>query len=219
MRATILIIDSEIETLPREKAKGARFRATSDTIFGQGEVILDSWLHADVLRYMSGGTRRGRPDIVHHALSLCISSLAYRRGYIDVIVHTRNDEVIRFGRRAYVPQNYFEFLHMLGQLYSNGHVGSGDETITIESVSGLEDLLTSIGADLNVVMSPHGEIKGLESLLKGYESKTAAIMFGGFPEGEYKSPAYDLADIAVTLGSEWLNINAVTAEILRCLPK
>jgi rRNA small subunit pseudouridine methyltransferase Nep1 len=219
MRATILIIDSEIETLPRDKSKGAKFRATSDAVFGQGEVILDSWLHADILKYMSGGTRRGRPDIVHHALSLCVSSLAYRRGYVDVIVHTRNDDVIKFGRNAYVPQNYFEFLHMLGALYLNGHVGTGDSAITIESVSGLDQLLQSVGSELNVVMSPHGEVKGLENLLRGFGSKTASIMFGGFPEGEYRSPAYDLADITVTLGTEWLNINAVTAEILRCLPK
>jgi len=219
MRATILIIDSEIETLPRDKSNGSRFRATSDTVFGQGEVILDSWLHSDILKYMSGGTRRGRPDIVHHALSLCVSSLAYRRGYMDVVVHTRNDEVIRFARNAYVPQNYFEFLHMLGQLYSNGHVGTGDSAITIESGCQLDELLKKVGADINIVMSPNGEVKGLENLLKGYSKSNVCVMFGGFPEGEYRSPAYDLSSIRVTLGSEWLNINAVTAEILRCLPK
>jgi rRNA small subunit pseudouridine methyltransferase Nep1 len=219
MRTTLIIADAEIEVLPREKAGGSKLRATSDVVFGQGNIILDSWLHADILKFTPGGNRRGRPDIVHHALSLCIGSLAYRRGLIDVVVHTRNNEVIKFGRQVEVPQNYFHFLHMLGQLFANGQVGCGERSVTIEGVEGLEQLLISLESDVTVVMSPHGEHKGLEQLLSGFGNKKVAIIFGGFPEGEYRSPAYDMCDISVSLGPEILNINAVTAEILRCLPK
>lgn len=219
MRTTLIIADSEIETIPREKAGGSKLRATSEVIFGQGDIIFDSWLHADILKYSPGGNRRGRPDIVHHALSLCIGSLAYRRGLIDVVVHTRNNEVIRFGRLVEIPQNYFQFLHMLGQLFSDGQIGCGERKVTVEGVEGLEQLMTSIGPDVTVVMSPHGENKGLEQLLSGFGNKKLAIIFGGFPDGEYRSPAYDMGDISVSLGPEILNINAVTAEILRCLPK
>lgn len=219
MRATLLIVDAEIETIDRDRSKGSKFRATSDTIFGQGSVILDSWLHQDLIKFMPDSHRRGRPDIVHHALSLSVSSLAFRRGFLEVMIHTKNDELIRFGRGVEVPQNYFQFLNLLGHLYTEGHVGSGEKSITLENHEGLERVLADIHADLNVVMTPDGENKGLENLLKGFSQQSACIMFGGFPTGDYRSPAYDLADITVTLGPEWLNINAVTAEILRCLPK
>lgn len=219
MRATIVIADAEIEVLPRDRAHAARFRATTDTVYGQWDVILDHWLHGDILKFMPGGSRRGRPDIVHHALTLLLDSLAYRRGYIDVLVHTRNDELIKFDRRVELTQNYFEFLHLMGQLHSEGHVGTGDGKITIETVSGLGDVLKKVGAEVNIVMTPHGDQKGLEGLLGGFNSQKTCIVFGGFSEGEYRSPAYDLADITVSLGPEWLNITSVTAEILRCLPK
>jgi rRNA small subunit pseudouridine methyltransferase Nep1 len=219
MRTTLIIADAEIESLPREKAGSSKLRATSDVVFGQGDIILDSWLHADILKYTPGGNRRGRPDIVHHALSLCIGSLAYRREIIDVVVHTRNNEVIRFGRQAEVPQNYFLFLHWLGQLYADGQIGCGEKKVSIEGVEGLEQLLSSIGPDVTIVMSPHGEHKGLEQLLSGFGNTKLAIIFGGFPEGEYRSQAYEMGDITVSLGPEILNINAVTSEILRSLPK
>jgi rRNA small subunit pseudouridine methyltransferase Nep1 len=219
MRTTIIIVDAEIEPIPRERSLGSKLKSTSEEVFGEGDVILDSWLHADILKYTPGGNRRGRPDIIHHALSLCLGSLAYRHGLIDVIVHTRNNDVIRFGRKVEVPQNYFEFLHLLGKLYADGHYGSGEELITIEGISGLEELLNVEGAEVTLVMTPHGEYKGLEPLLPGFQRSKVAIVFGGFSEGEYRSPAYDLSEITVSLGPEILNINAVTSEILRCLPK
>lgn len=219
MKATIVIADAEIEALPRDKAHGAKLRAISETVYGQGDIILDQWLHADIIKYMPGGNRRGRPDIVHHALSLLLGSLAYRRGLIDVMVHTRNDDLISFDKNVDLPQNYFQFLHMMGQLHADGQVGCGDCKITIESVSGLKEVLERAEADINIAMTPHGEQKGLEGLLPGFKTQKACIIFGGFPEGEYRSPAYDLADITVSLGPEWLNINSVTAEILRSLPK
>ncbi|OPY34096.1 MAG: Ribosomal RNA small subunit methyltransferase Nep1 [Methanomassiliicoccales archaeon PtaU1.Bin124] len=219
MRATILIVDAEIEILSRDRSHAAKHRAMTDAVYGQYDVILDNWLHHDLIKFMPGSERRGRPDIVHHALGLLLDSLAYRRGYIDVLVHTRNDELIRFDKHVELPQNYFEYLNLLGHLYTEGHVGSGEGKITIESVSGLEEVLKKIAAEVNIVMTPHGDQKGLEGLLAGFNNQKTCIIFGGFPEGEYRSPAYDLADITVTLGPEWLNINSVTAEILRCLPK
>jgi rRNA small subunit pseudouridine methyltransferase Nep1 len=218
MRATLAIIDTELEVLPKELAHGAKLRASSDALFGKRDVILDHVLHADIVRSMSDGNRRGRPDILHHALSLAISSIPYRLGYIDVVVHTRNNEAISFEPKAQVPQNYFEFLRLLGDLYSNGQVDCRDRKWTLEPNRDLKQIIARSRADVRVLMCQDGEVKGLGKLLKGFDDKNAIIMFGGFAEGDFKSPVKDLADISVSLGPELLNINAVTAEILRSLP-
>lgn len=214
-----MIVDAEIETIPRDQTKGSRLRNFSDTIFGGGEVILDSWLHQDILKFMPDANRRGRPDIVHHALSLSLSSLAYRRGYLDIVIHTRNNEVFWFGKNVEVPQNYFEFLHMLGQLYAGDQVCCGDKKIMLEKNLTLSQVIARIAPEVSIVMTPEGENKNLGHLLQGFSTQRALIMFGGFPIGDYRSPAYDLSEIGISLGPEWLNINAVTAELLRSLPK
>jgi rRNA small subunit pseudouridine methyltransferase Nep1 len=218
MRATLAIVDTELEVLPKEKAHSAKLRASSDALFGKRDVILDHVLHADIVRGMPEGNRRGRPDILHHALTLAISSIPYRLGYIDVVVHTRNNEAISFGPKARIPQNYFEFLRLLGDLYTDGQVDCSECKWTLEPNRDLAQIIAKSRAEVRILMCQDGEVKGLSKLLKGFDDKNAIIMFGGFAVGDFKSPVKELADISVSLGPELLNINAVTAEILRSLP-
>lgn len=218
MKTTLAIVDAELEVVPKEKLGGVKLRASSDALFGKREVILDHVLHADLVRAMPESNRRGRPDILHHALTLAISSIPYRMGDIDVVVHTRNNEAIYFGPKAEIPQNYFEFLRRLGDLYTDGQVDCREKRWAIETDRDLAHIVAKSRAEVRVLLSPVGEVKGLGKLMKGFQENNAIIMFGGFPEGDFKSPVNDLADISVSLGPDLLNINAVTAEILRSLP-
>ena len=97
MRVTIILVDSELERIP----EGVHVKPRCDI----NTKVLESYLHKDVLAKMPEGSRRGRPDMIHGFLNLCQSSIANKRGYLRLFVHTRNNEILTVGRKAIVPQN------------------------------------------------------------------------------------------------------------------
>jgi rRNA pseudouridine-1189 N-methylase Emg1 (Nep1/Mra1 family) len=76
-----------------------------------------------------------------------------------------------------------------------------------------------INVDVVVVMSPEGRLTPLRDLLPATGAEEVAIVIGGFPEGDFKSPVYDLADFKVSLGPELLTISAVGSEVLASIPR
>ena len=156
--------------------------------------------------------------MIHGFLNLCQSSIANKRGYLRMFVHTRNDEILTIGRKAHVPQNYLEYLGFMDELLDKGKIGSGEEEIT--------DLQRNLpGADgpdqrrRHVVMSPQGRLTPLRDLLPATGAEEVAVIIGGFPDGTFKSPVYDMADYKVSLGPELLTITAVGSEVLASIPR
>ena len=191
----LMLIDSELEFLPS---------------VGDSREVFDRHLHKE--EAYRAGSRRGRPDIVHAFLSLCQASIANKKGKIKTWVHTRNDMVIEAEKDAKVPPNYFDFLELVSRVLSgkkeNGF-SSNRETF--------QDLLKSIAPKKVVVLTPLGELMSIDHLLKKEEE--IVIIIGGFPEGDYLSPAYEMATHRVCLGSDLLTVWTVTCEVLSSVPK
>ena len=210
MRVTIILADSELERIP----DGVQVKPHRDI----DTKVLESYLHKDLLSQMPEGSRRGRPDMVHGFLNLCQSSIANHRGYLRVFVHTRHDEILTVGRKAHVPQNYLEYLGFMDELLEKGSIGSGDEEISVAKGTYLE-LMDRIRVDVTVVMSPVGRHTPLRDLLPATGAEEVAIVIGGFPEGDFKSPVFDMADYRISLGPELLTITAVISEVLSSIPR
>jgi rRNA small subunit pseudouridine methyltransferase Nep1 len=210
MRVTIILVDSELERIP----EGVQVKPRCDI----DTKVLESYLHKDVLANLPDGNRRGRPDMIHGILNLCQSSIANKRGYLRVFVHTRNDEILKIGRKAHVPQNYLEYLGFMDDLLERGKIGSGDEEISISRGTYME-LMDRINVDVTVVMSPQGRQTPLRDLLPATGAEELAVVIGGFPDGSFKSPVYDLADYKISLGPELLTITAVVSEVLASIPR
>jgi len=82
----------------------------------------------------------------------------------------------------------------------------------------LAALLQALSPGLIIAMSPSGQQVVLKQLLSENEAKQVAIIIGGFPEGDYRSPVYRLADRSVSLGDELLTVPEVTAQVLSSIP-
>jgi rRNA pseudouridine-1189 N-methylase Emg1 (Nep1/Mra1 family) len=64
-------------------------------------------------------------------------------------------------------------------------------------------------------MSPSGEDAPLEAVFRRAGSGTVAVLIGAFPEGDYTSPAYELAEVKVSLGPRLMRVPEVTSMVLR----
>ena len=168
--------------------------------------ILDAYFHRELADALPDGRRRGRPDIVHQALSLCQGSRLNRAGMLRTYVHTRDDMFIEVEASARVPPNQVEFLMLMGRLLDGRDVeGYKARGMTLRS------LLDRLDVPV-VAMSPDGEDVQLAGVMSEHED--LAVVVGAFPCGDYRGPVYELADVAISLGKELLTVPAVVSEVL-----
>jgi len=215
----LMLVDAEIEALPSDAVVGPGPRICCMPGVDRQKIrVLESYLHRDLMAIMPDRQRRGRPDIVHDFLTLALGSKHRVCGELDVLVHARNNVVIRFGRKASVSKDYIKFLGSMTELFDRGEIGIGEERIWIQTEQSLADLLKEEGLDFVIALSPNGKKEHLRAALSILKGKEVGVIIGGFPEGDYLSPIYEIVDLVVSLGDELLTVPDVTAQVLVAIP-
>jgi len=219
MSVHLMLVDAEIEALPSDAIIGPGPRICCMPGADRQRIrVLDSYLHRDLMMSMTDRHRRGRPDIVHDFLTLALGSKHRDDGALDVIVHARNDVVIRFGRKASVNKDYIKFLGTMTELFERGEIGAGEERISIRTGQSLAAILENEGLDFVIALSPTGKNEDLGAAFSLHKGEEIGVLIGGFPEGDYLSPVYEIADLAISLGDELLTVPDVTARVLAAIP-
>ncbi|MBU0623991.1 MAG: 16S rRNA methyltransferase, partial [Candidatus Thermoplasmatota archaeon] len=113
-----MLADSELELVPQEIVNercilnNARARGKAPE-----KILLDASHHHPAFGKLPDSERRGRPDIVHFFLMLCIDSDLSAEGKLRVFVHTRNNDVIAVNPETRLPPHYPRFVGLIESLY------------------------------------------------------------------------------------------------------
>ncbi len=210
---TLVLADAELELVPPNVAGHPAVR-TSAKKRGRspGAILLDSSLHHAALKAFPEGERRGRPDIAHLFVLLCLDSVLNAQGQLRTIVHTRNDDVLRFAPETRIPKNYPRFVGLMEDLFQRGAVPEDRPLIRLERAKSLESLLAEWPAP-KWAFREGGEPVNLWTEFAKVEGDLVAVV-GGFPHGDFRSPVADLCDRVVSIHEEPLRAWTVTSEIL-----
>jgi len=210
---TLVLADSELELVPASIAghpairTSARKRGRSPT-----SILLDSSLHHPALKGFPEGERRGRPDLVHGFVLLCLDSIVNQEGRLTTIVHTRHDDVLRFAPQTRIPRNYARFVGLIEELFAKGRVPDDDPLITLEHGVDLKAVLAS-SEGRPWAFAEGGDPTDLRSAIPRLKAELTAVI-GGFPHGTFRSPVADLCDRVVSLHAMPLKAWTVAAEVL-----
>jgi len=217
---SLILADAEIERLPMTCSDrgGPRIACSVKDEEPRGVIVLDSYLHRHILEGLEDAERRGRPDIVHSFLLLAQNSKACREGRLRSYIHTRGDEVVLIGSRYRPDQDYISFLRSFGELLDNGMIGSGEEGLRLERYIDLRSLIGALMPDQVIALTPWGVKRDLTEVLKPSVEKHLAVVIGGFPEGDFHSPVYEMTDEKVSLGDELLTVPDVASQVLGSIP-
>src|SRR4030067_64941 len=113
-----ILAASEVELVPKEIVNercilnnaGSRGKAPE-------KMLLDASHHQPAFGKLPDSERRGRPDITHFFLMLCIDSDLCVEGNLRPFVHTRNNDVIAVNPQTRLPPHHPRFVGLFESPY------------------------------------------------------------------------------------------------------
>ncbi len=208
----VVLADAELELVPRAAQGHPSVRSYAQRRGrSPASVLLDSSFHHPALRRVDDGARRGRPDIVHLFLLLCLDSIANLRGELETLVHARGDRIIRVAANTRIPRNYNRFVGLMEDLFSRGVVPTPEDPLLRLEQGDLAMALKGSPGDI-ILFASGGQPARATDVFAGATDATAVI--GGFPRGDFLSPARKLAHRVMSLHPQELKAWTVASEVL-----
>jgi len=212
----MIIADSELELIPPEIVNE---RAILNNARARGKapekILLDASHHHPAFGKLPESERRGRPDLVHFFLMLCLDSDLSAAGNLTVFVHTRNNDVIAVNPLTRLPPHYVRFVGLIESLYEQRVVPSKENPLLeLRKDVPLETLVKALKPDEVVVMTASGEQVPLDEKLASLKAERVVVILGGFPKGDFRSDLSKLNPVKVSLGSRMMRVWTVASKVL-----
>jgi rRNA small subunit pseudouridine methyltransferase Nep1 len=189
------LADSELEIIPPEIVHLPAVRKDAERRGKKAdELLLDSSIHHSAMNGLKGRERRGRPDIVHISVLIANESILNKEEMLDMVVHTRNDYVIKISPKMRVVKNYNRFKGLVEQLFREREVPKGEPLMKIDK-GNVGAVLDEMGADRVILLSESGKKKKLEDVFM----ENTVCVIGGFPHGDFISPVKEIADEIISV--------------------
>jgi rRNA small subunit pseudouridine methyltransferase Nep1 len=190
MLATIIFFDSALELIPEKlrKHRLIKYEWKKSVKKKKRGILLDGAIHRTLVESLEDAEKRGRPDIIHHALmNICFTPL-FKQGKAKIIIHTRNNLCIRIPNEWRVPVNYNRFCGLFSQLLLNKKVPlSGSSPILVVERCSLSQILQKLDSDIFLCEVPNKILQGsinITSLSEISDHSSMVFLIGGFQHGE-----------------------------------
>lgn len=214
-----ILADSELELVPREIVN-ERCILNNSRARGKApeKILLDASHHHPAFNKLRENERRGRPDLVHYFLMLCLDSDLSASGGLRTFVHTRNDDVIAVNPETRLPPHYPRFVGLIETLFEQ-HVVPSREKALLELRQDvlLETLVKALKPDEIVVLASDGEHVPLVDKFASLKAERVAVIIGGFSKGDFRSDLSKLNVTRVSLGPRQLKVWTVTWKVLSAI--
>ncbi|MCJ2520746.1 MAG: 16S rRNA methyltransferase [Candidatus Thermoplasmatota archaeon] len=209
----IILADAELELIPEGLFGHPSVRSYAKRRGKPPERLLmdGSFVHS-ALNRLPDGDRRGRPDIVHVFLLVCLDSILNLRGQLETLVHTRNNEVISISQETRLPKNYNRFLGLMESLFERGVVPSKENPLLrLERDLSLGNLLDRFRGQ-SIALTEDAPLMDPVAVFEKLGPDVNCIV-GGFPRGDFLSPVRELTAKRFSLWREPLKIWTVASEL------
>ena len=213
---TLVLAEAELELVPIELIHHpaviahARQRGKEPA-----RILLDSNHHHAAMTGLPEGRRRGRPDMAHLFLLTALESVANKQGKIQVIIHTRNDEIIKVNPETRIMRNYERFLGLMEQLFEKGVVPDENHPLLeLQRHKTLQHIVKETKSDLVVAFSKTGKPTKLHDFFHKHSKEHVLCLIGGFPSGTFHADITTMVADTISLYPEMLPVWTVTSEIL-----
>lgn len=215
----MILADTELELVPKELL-GERCILNNARARGKPpeKILLDASHHHPAFAKIPESERRGRPDIAHFFLLLCLDSDISAQGNLRVFVHTRNDDVIAVNPETRLPPHYPRFVGLIESLYEQRVVPSKDNPLLeLRQGISLARLIEALKPDETIIFTPAGEELPLLEKFSSIKAERVAIVIGGFSKGDFRSDISKIKATRISMGKRMLKAFTVTSRVLAAM--
>ena len=216
---TLVLAESELELMPQ-----ALFAHPAIASFAQqrkktpAQILLDSNYHHRAMETLPEGRRRGRPDIVHLFLLTALESIVNKKGQLNVVIHTRHNDVISVSPETRIMRSYERFTGLMEQLFEH-HVVPDEKhpLLRLRHNVTLQQVVEHATADHIIVCSQSGKSTSLATYfneLKKQKPHHLVCIIGGFPSGTFQTDITTITHNVLSIYKEMLTVWTVAGEIL-----
>ena len=177
-------------------------------------LVLDQAFDHEAMRDLSDGDRRGRPDIAHLVVLLAQDSLLAKAGQVRVLVHTRDDALIRVRADTRIMRNQAKFVTLAEDLLRQGEVPREDPLLTLERGRDLESVVREEARGTKVLMDVGGQLLRTRGFTDLFRAGDLTVVLGGFPRGPFRQAKREWFDRVVRVADEELTVWSALVPVL-----
>lgn len=210
----VVLAEAEVELAPESVAGHPAIRAMAKDLNRKPtEVLLDQNMHHQAIRQLPDGERRGRPDIVHYTLLALLESPLNKEGRLQVLVQTRNGELIRFKPDTRLPRGEARFQGLLSKVLREGASQDKQPLVWVEEGDSPAKVLRNCQGP--IVRLDEGAAAGTGmDVARHAKDGDLTVVLGAFPSGQFGAPWMAAVPNAVSVFAQPLNAWAVAAEVV-----
>lgn len=187
----LILADSALEIVPAQIFNHPSFKKIRKTGKNPHDILLDRTFHhfAMVAHKLKDDYKRGRPDIIHISLLNALATPLYKNDYLNVFVHTYDNNVILIGKDVRIPKSYSRFEGLILNLFNNKKIVTEEGELLLEFISNVsfgELIEKFVKPDMVIGFSVTGTRKKLDTVVKELDvNKNPCFVIGGFPKGYF----------------------------------
>lgn len=214
MKYLACFFDSSMELVPWELAshpqvvKNAARRGKKPR-----ETMLERSRHHKALLRLKNGEKRGRPDILHTCLKIVSDSPVYKRGLLEVLVHTLGGKWIVFKDRIRIPVTYDNFIGLMEKLLSTGRILDSSGRVLMEIVPKEDALQFLAGFPYKTLLTHAGERVEAGDYVRrvSVAGEPVCFLIGAYPRGSPSEEIWNMAKEKISIYDDVLAAWTVTA--------
>ncbi|MEM1628296.1 MAG: 16S rRNA methyltransferase [Desulfurococcaceae archaeon] len=215
-KLSIILLESALELVPQSISnhpavlKSARKRRKKPT-----EILLDVSIHYHAMKNLENKHKRGRPDIVHASLLEALESPLNKKGYLNVFIHTIDNNVIFIDPTTRIPRNYNRFVGLMEQLLNKGKVPPDSEKplLYVRTMT-IDKLLKELDTPGFILLREMCARKSIGDIVKQAIEEKLPIGIGGFPHGDFSEEIMEKSLYCYSIYDEPLSTLIVVSRII-----
>lgn len=185
----LVFVEASLETVPKEIAYHAQVIKASRIRGKKPEnMLLEDYLHYRAMKKLDKSEKRGRPDIIHRCLLLCLDSNVDNL-FSEIYVHTLTGKIIWVNPEVRLPRTYERFRGLMEKLFTDKRVVTDTNEVLLKLTDlSLEDVLKG----RVVVLREKGNVCCKEGDVCERIKKAGTVCIGAFPHGDFEKETLEI---------------------------
>lgn len=214
MALRVLLAEAEVELIPKEiRDHKAVLSHAKRVDRPTGSLLLDQNVHKPAMKGLEDDARRGRPDIAHHCLLHLLEHPASKTGHMEVAVHTRQGDLVRFHHETRLPRGEVRFQGVIAKVLREKPDQEASKLVWHDGRHNAQQALQRFAKGPVLRLDETGAALSPLQVVDRSKKGDLTVVIGAFSKGDWSKAWQDAAPDTVSIWPEALNAWVVCAEL------